>query len=181
MDFLKELESKNSELIHYFKEQLAGVRSNRPTTKLVENIMVDYMGQKLKVIQLGQISVAPPREIQISVWDRSIVQNISKAIESSLNLSAHTEDNLVKINLPPLSEERRQELMKVVKKEAEETRIKMRALRDDILKRAKHDEEDGKITEDEKFKLKNRVEDNVKRVNEEIERILENKMREINE
>lgn len=181
MDFLKEFESKSSELIKYFKDQLAGIRGGRPTTKLVENIPVEYLGQKLRVLQLGSISIILPREIQILAWDRGAVSNVQKAVESSLKLKVNIEDNLIRINLPPLSEERRLELAKVVRKEAEEAKIKLRSFRDEILKKVKRQEEEGEITEDDKFKAKNRIEEITKKTNEEIDKILGNKIKEINE
>src|SRR3972149_9883807 len=91
------------------KEQLAGIRGARPNPKLIENIEIEYFGQKLTVKQLGSINIVPPTTIQISAWDKNAVSAIAKAIESSnLNVSANTEGNLIRINLPPLSSERRQ-------------------------------------------------------------------------
>ncbi len=181
MDFLKELELKSAEIIQHLKDELSGIRGGRPVSKLVEDISVDYFGQKLAIKQLGSISVVLPREIQITVWDKNIAPPIGKAVEAALNVGTSIEGNLVRVNLPPLSEERRGELTKVVKKEAEEARIKIRALRDDILKQIKQEEEGGKITEDDKFKLKEQIQKGVDKVNEEIEKSLENKIKEISE
>ena len=181
-NILKEAETKTSEIIKYLKDRLAGVRGSRPSPKLFEDLPVDYFGQKLPVKQLASIGVVPPREIQITVWDKQVVSGVAKAIESSnLNVSANIEGNTIRINLPPLSEERRQELAKVVRKEAEETRIKIRALRDEINKKIVQDFEAKKITEDDKFKLKEKVQETVDKTNSEIEKILENKIKEINE
>ena len=181
-NILKEAETKTGEIIKYLKDQLAGVRGSRPSPKLFEDLPVDYFGQKLPVKQLASIGVVPPREIQLTVWDKQVVSGVAKAIESSnLNVSANIEGNTIRINLPPLSEERRQELAKVVRKEAEETRIKIRALRDEINKKIVQDFEAKKITEDDKFKLKEKVQETVDKTNSEIEKILENKIKEINE
>ena len=180
-DFLKDLETKSAEIVKNFKDELSGIRGGRPTSKLVEDIQVDYFGQKLAIKQLGSISVVLPREIQIAVWDKNIAPPIGKAVEAALNVGTSIESNLVRVNLPPLSEERRGELTKVVKKQAEEVRIKIRALRDDILKTIKQQEEKGVITEDDKFKLKDQIQKNIDKVNEEIEKNLENKIKEIEE
>ncbi|MBI3638515.1 ribosome recycling factor [Candidatus Wolfebacteria bacterium] len=94
---LKDLELKKSELIVYFKNQLSGIRSGRPTAKLVENIQVDYSGQKLPVKQLGSISVLPPREIQIMVWDKSVASEIKKSVEAFLSVQANVENNLIRV------------------------------------------------------------------------------------
>ncbi|MEE8131798.1 MAG: ribosome recycling factor [Candidatus Paceibacterota bacterium] len=182
MDIIKDLETKIDGAIQYFKEQLAGIRGGRPTPKLVEDIPVDYLEQKLTVKQLGSISIVPPREIQISVWDKQGVANVVKAIESSsLSITANIEGNLIRINLPPLSQERRLELVKIVKKEAEETKIKIRSFRDETNKKISHQLEQGEINEDDKFRLKEEAQKLVDKSNEEVERVLENKIKEIEE
>lgn len=182
MDIIKDLQIKTDAAIQYLKEQLAGVRGGRPTPKLVENISVDYLGQKLSIKQIGSIIIVPPREIQISVWDKQALPNVAKAIESSnLNISANIEGNLIRINLPPLSQERRLELIKVAKKEAEETKIKIRSFRDETNKKISQQLEQGEITEDDKFKLKEESQKLVDKNNEEIERLLANKIKEIEE
>ena len=179
---LQNLETKVNESIKHLKEQLAGIRSGRPTPKLVEDISVDYFGQKLSIKQLGSIGIVPPREINITVWDKQAITAIIKAIElSSLNISAQNEGNLIRINLPALSEERRQELIKLVKKEAEEVRIKIRTIRDDINKEIKTQSAEGKISEDDMFKSKDKVQEITDKANEEIEKMVENKTREIKE
>jgi len=182
MDILKNLELKVAEAIKRLKEQLAALRGGRPSSKLVEDVLVEYFGQKLPIKQLGSINITPPREIQISVWDKTAASAVLKAIESSnLNISANVEGNLIRINLPPLSGERRQELTKLAKKEAEEVRIEIRGIRDEIIKEINRQFEEKKITEDDKFKFKEKIQENIDKTNEEIEKILENKIKEIEE
>ena len=173
---------KTVEIIKYFKDQISSIRSGRPTPKLVENLPVDYLNQKMTIKQLGSISIVPPTTIQISVWDAQAISSVSKAIESSnLSVVANIDGNLVRINLPPLSSERRQDLIKVVKKEAEEAKIKIRHIRDEENKKINRQEEEGEIGEDQKFKLKEETQKEIDKANEEIERILENKIKEIEE
>ncbi len=182
MDILKDLDLKIKESLNYFKEQLAGIRGGRPTAKLVEDISVEYFNQKLAVKQMGSVSIIPPRDIQISVWDKNAAPAVLRAIESSnLNVGVSIEGNLVRINLPPLSGERRQELIKIVKKEAEEAKIKIRSLRDDSNKKIQKEFEERRITEDDKFKLREQTQKSIDKVNEEIEKNLESKIREIEE
>ena len=136
----------------------------------------------MPIKQVGSISVNPPREILISIWDKQAVSIVAKAIESSnLNVSANTDGNLIRINLPPLSAERRQELIKVVKKESEETKIKIRHLRDEENKKISQQEESGEITEDQKFKLKEQIQKAVDKANGDIEAMLDKKIKEIEE
>lgn len=179
---LKDLEKKISDTLQYLKSQLGAIRGGRPSPMLVEDILVDYFGQKMTIKQLGSISITPPREIQISFWDKQAVMAAAKAIESSnLNVSANIDGNLIRINLPSLTSERRQEFIKVVKKEAEETRINIRHLRDEENKKINLWEQEDKINEDEKFKLKEEVQKIIDKANKDIEAMLENKIKEIEE
>ncbi len=181
-NILKTLEASIKESIEYLKTQLSTIRGNRPSPKLVEDIFVECYGQKMTVKQVGAISVVPPREIQISIWDKSVVNTVAKAIESSnLNVSSSVDGSVIHINLPPLSEERRQELIKIVKKEGESARIGIRSHRDEAIKESKNEFEAGKITEDDKFQAKEKIQETIDKANEEIDKILEQKIREIEE
>jgi len=182
MDILKNLELKIGETLKHLKDELSAIRGGRPNSKLVDDIQLDYFGQKLSVKQLGSISIIPPREIQISVWDKNTAAAVLKAIEASnLNASSVLEGNLIRINLPALSGERRQELAKLAKKETEEAKIKIRSVRDEINKEIAGQFETKKISEDEKFKLKDKVQKRIDELNKEIDGILTSKIREINE
>ncbi len=179
---LKNLELGLKQNMEHLKSELGTVRGNRPSPKLVEDISVEYYGQKLTVKQVGAISVVPPREIQISIWDKNAVNIVAKAIESSnLNVSSSVDGNIIHINLPPLSQERREELIKIVKKEGELARISIRNHRDEAIKESKNEFESGKITEDDKFKAKDKIQEATDKANEEIEKILEQKIKEIEE
>lgn len=182
MDILKTLELKTADVLKSLKDELSGIRGGRPSSKLVEEIAVDYFGQKLSIKQLGSINIIPPREIQISVWDKNSAALVLKAIEASnLNVSTILEGNLIRINLPALSGERRQELAKLAKKETEEIKIKVRSVRDEINKEITSQFDNKKISEDEKFKLKEKVQKKIDEVNGEIDKILEAKIKEIEE
>ncbi len=182
MDILKESENKIKGFVDALKQQLLGMRSNRPSPKMVEDILVEAYGQRMTIKQLGAISVLPPAQIQIAVWDKGIISAVAKAVESSdLRVSANIEGNVIRINLPPLSDERRKELIKVVKKEVEETKIKIRSSRDEINKKTSHEFDEGRIAEDEKFRLKEKIQEIVDAANKNLDDILENKIKEINE
>ena len=182
MDNLKELEIKTKAVVDYLREQIMGMRSNRPSPKMVEDIPVEAYGQKMTVKQLGAISIFPPAQIQISVWDKGVVGPVAKAIESSnLRVNANIEGTLIRINLPPLSDERRKELIKVIKKESEEAKIKVRNIRDEQNKKIAKDFEENKITEDQKFKAKEDVQKIIDKGNIEIEELLEKKIKEVEE
>ncbi|OGY65857.1 MAG: ribosome recycling factor [Candidatus Harrisonbacteria bacterium RIFCSPLOWO2_01_FULL_44_18] len=181
-EVLKDLENRIRPLFGALKQEFITLRTNRPSPKLVEDIKVDYFDQKLTVKQLGSISVVPPREINIQVWDKNAVAPVAKAIEaSSLGVSANIDGNLIRINLPTLTDERRQELTRLVKSVTEQTKIKVRNLRDDANKKIEQTFKDKKISEDQKFKLKKQIQDAIDKINKEIENLLEAKTKEINE
>ncbi len=181
-EILNNLDGKLNSAVSKFKETLLGIRGGRPTARLVEDIKVDYFGQVLPIKQIASINVLPPREIQISAWDKTVVPTIAKAIEAAnLNVGISNEGTMVRITLPQLSQERREELIKLVKKESEESRIQIRSIRDDANKEVKCKEENGDITEDEKFKLKDEVQKKVDKANADVESLLENKIGEIEE
>jgi len=181
-EFKKILEKEKSIILENLKSTLNGIRTSRPSSGIVENIKVNYYNQILPIKQLGTISIIPPREISIEVWDKNATSLVAKAIESSdLHLPASIIGNTIKVFLPELTQERRDELVKYAKKIVEEFRIKVRQLRDEINKKIQKSFDNGEISEDQKFKLKEETQKEIDKINEEIEKLLENKIREINE
>ncbi|MEK7590260.1 MAG: ribosome recycling factor [Patescibacteria group bacterium] len=175
-EIIKDLEQKTKTIFDALRQEIVSIRTNRPTAKLVEDIKADYFGQQMSIKQLASISIVPPREIDISVWDKNALAPIVKAIESSnLGVTANTDGNLIRINLPPLTDERRKELIKLIKGIVEQSRIKIRAMRDEANKKTKD------APEDQKFKLKEKIQDIVDKTNKEIEALLAAKIKEIEE
>lgn len=180
MDIIKDLETKLKSLLEFIKTEFQTIRGSRPSPRMVEDIKVEYFGQMTPVKALGSISVVPPREINVSVWDRSVVNAVAKAIEdSSLKVTANIDGNTIRINLPSLTEERRKELEKVIKKITEETKIKIRSARDEANKMVKGMENEKKFSEDMAFKKKEEVQKVIDKYNGEVEKILESKLKEI--
>lgn len=158
------------------------MRANRPSTNLVEDIQVEYYGQMLPIKQLGSIAIVPPREIAVTLWDKNAVGPAEKAIrESNLGLSPAIDGTTIRLALPPLTDERRAELLKLVKQQAEEARIRIRSQRDDAMKRINQAESEKKISEDQKFAQKDRAQKAVDAANAEIEKLLLQKSKEIQE
>ena len=177
---LKALEQKLQSAVSALKNEFQTIRSGRPSPVMVEDIKVEVYGQQTPVKALGSISVMPPREITISLWDKSIAGVVAKAIEDSpLKVTANTDGNVIRINLPQLTDERKKEYEKVVKKMTEETRIRIRGARDEANKEVKKNEEEKKLSEDAAFKKKEEVQKLVDKINKEIEQALESKIREI--
>lgn len=162
------------------KKELSGVRTNRPNTALIEDLSVTCYDQTMPIKQLGSVGVTPPREIHVQVWDKEAVNAVVKAIESSsLNLTPQVDENIVRVYLPELSEERREELVKHVKKATEQYRIQIRHGRDDVNKEIQKNFDANEIGEDDKFRLKEGVQKIVTETNDDIEKVLNAKIEEI--
>ena len=173
---IKSLEQQLKNLVDEFKNELAGVRTNRPTPKLIEDIKVDYYNQLQPLKQLGAISIIPPREISVAIWDKGAVAAVVKAIEmAKLGLSVNVDGNVLHINLPPLTDERRKELEKLVKSLTEKERIKVRMMRDEINKKNK-----ALTDEDVRFRQQKKVQELVDGANKQLEDLLSSKVKEIN-
>jgi len=177
-----EFKTQMKKIVESLKKELSGVRTNRPSAALLEDIKVSYYDQTMPLKQLGSVGVKPPREIHVQVWDKDAVPAVVKAIESSsLNLSPQADENVVRIFLPELSEERREELVRHIKKSSEQYRIQVRNTRDDANKEVEKSFNDNEIGEDEKFRLKESIQNIVEDTNKEIEDLLDAKVSEIME
>lgn len=181
MDILKQLKEKLEEIFTHFKEEVSSIRGSRPTPALVEDIVIDYYGQQTPIKQLGSITVVPPREIQINMWDAQGVKAAEKAISEKLNVNVASEGNVIHANLPTLTQERRDELMKLVRGKAEEVRIKSRTIRDDMKKEIDAKEKSGDITEDDRFNTMEQIQEVMDEFNKKIDEAIEKKLAEINE
>jgi len=177
---IKNLENALAEAMARLTGELQTVRSNRPSVGLIEDIKVDYYGQLLPVKQLGSLSLRPPRDIEINVWDKNAVSSVMKGIEGAkMGLSLRNDGNSIWVSLPPLTEERRAEFMKLAKKMVEASRIQVRGFRDEANKKIKALEEGKEIGEDELFKGKEKVQKMVDETNKKIEAELNSKLEEL--
>ena len=132
------------------KKELATLGTGRATPALVEHIKVDYAGVPTPLNQLASISVPEARLLVIHPWDKSSITEISKAIQKSeLGLNPASDGNVIRIAVPPLSEERRQEMTKLVRKRAEERRVSIRNLRHEAMNRLKDLEKNKEISQDD--------------------------------
>jgi len=175
MELIEKTKTDFDSLIEEFKGDLSGIRTNRPAPKLLEDIPVMYMEQKMLVKQLGSIGIEPPRDLVVNVWDQTAAGAIAKAIQDSdLGVGVSEQGKTVRVKLPDLTEERKQELGKLVKSMAEEIRIKMRRLRDDAQKDIKEEKD-----EDEVFRGKEALQKLVDEFNKNIDELVDIKTKEI--
>jgi ribosome recycling factor len=157
--------------VEALKREFGGLRTGRASASLLEPIMVEAYGSSMPMPQVGTISVPEPRMITVQVWDRSLVQATEKAIrESDLGLNPATDGQLIRVPIPPLNEERRQELTRVAGKYAEQARVAVRNVRRDGMDRLKKLEKDGEISQDEHKRLSERIQEmtdgHIKKVDE---------------
>ena len=147
---LQGVEGKMKALARGFREDLATIRTGHASPALVEHIKVDYAGVPTPLKQMASISAPEARLLVIQPWDKSSIVSIEKAIlKSELGLNPSSDGSIIRISIPPLSEERRQELIKVVHRRVEERRVVVRNLRHEALNEFKKLEKDKEISQDE--------------------------------
>ena len=136
--------------VEAMERDFQGIRTGRASTALVERLHVDYYGTQTPLNQLAGISVPESHQIVIQPWDRSVLGAIEKAIQKSdLGLVPNVDGTVVRLNIPPLTEERRKDLVRVVHKRMEEARVEIRNLRRDAADQLKKEERDGNVGTDE--------------------------------
>ena len=147
---LRNIKGKMQASLEALKKELAGIRTGRATPALIDHIKVDYAGVPTTLNQIAGISAPEARLIIIQPWDRGSIRNIEKAIlQSDLGLNPTSDGNVIRLNIPPLTEERRQELTRVVRRKLEEGRIAIRNLRREAMDELKTLEKNKDISQDE--------------------------------
>ena len=179
-DILYNTEHKMKKTVESVKREFAEVRTGRASPTLVEGIMVDYYGAKTPIKQLATISTPDARLIAIHPWDVSIIGEVEKAIlQSNIGLTPNNDGKIVRISIPHLTDERRQELDKIIKRVAEGGRVSLRTARRDANEDLKQLEKSKQIAEDDRFKSQDEVQKLIDRNTTQIEQALEAKEKEI--
>jgi len=179
MDF-SEVESKMNKTIEVLKQNFSEVRAGRANPAILNRISVEYYGTPTPINQVAGISVPEARLIMIQPWDASILKDIEKAIlASDIGINPNNDGKVIRLAFPELTEERRKELVKDIKKTAEEAKVAVRAIRREGMDKAKLMQKNSEITEDE---LRG-AEDNIQKLTdkkiEEIDKILADKEKEV--
>jgi len=155
---LHDIEEKMRKSIEVLKKELATIRTGHATPSLIEHIKVEYAGIPTPLNQIASISAPGARLLVIQPWDRGSLQGIEKAIlKSDLGLNPSSDGSVIRINIPPLTEERRQELIRVVRKRVEEGRIAIRNLRHEAMNKLKELEKNKDISQDEHKRILNQL------------------------
>jgi ribosome recycling factor len=176
----KDVTGKMTRSIESFRKELGKVRTGRASFSLLDGIKVDYYGTPTPLQQVGTLSVPESRLITVTPWDTKMIGPIEKAIQAGgLGLNPSSDGKVVRIPIPPLTEERRRELVKLVKKMAEDARVSVRNIRREAIERVKEKEKKKEISEDEMKRGQERIQKETDAFIKKIDDILKAKEQEI--
>ena len=179
MDIIETAQDKMNKTIAVLNRDLGSLRAGRANPKL-DRIMVDYYGTPTPINQMGTVSSPEPRLLVISLWDASMISAAEKAIQKSdLGINPSNDGKLIRLVFPELTEERRKELVKIVRKKAEESKVAIRAIRREANETIKKDCKDGTITEDDQKRLEEKAQKATDNAIKEIDRIASEKEKEL--
>ena len=179
MDF-NNVTEKMSKTISVYEENLSEVRAGRANPNILNKITVDYYGVPTPINQMAGISVPEPRMIVIQPWDMSVLKEIEKAINlADIGINPNNDGKVIRLVFPELTEERRKELAKQIRKMAEEAKVAARSIRRDAIDEARTAQKNSELTEDELKQAEDKIQKITDSKIEEIDKILENKEKEI--
>ena len=181
-DALREAAERMQTALELLEEDLSTIRTGRASPALVERMPVEYYGTNTPLIQLASISVPEPRQLLIRPFDPATLKDIDRAIlASDLGLTPNNDGKVIRLTMPQLTEERRHELVRVVHNRMEETRVKIRNIRRDIIRDLREFEKEGLISEDDLERGEKELQDLTDKLNEKVQEIGDKKEKEIME
>lgn len=179
---IKDAEDRMRKSIEAFRHELAGMKAGRATPAMLDKLRIDYYGTPTPVNQVANIDIPDSRTIAIKPWDRSMLKAIEKSIlTSDLGLNPSNDGIVIRLSIPPMTQDRRKELVKVVHKRAEEERVVIRNIRRDANDQIKKIEKDKAVSEDESKRGQDEVQKVTDKLIKEVDHILEIKEKEIME
>ncbi len=159
-EIITRCEEKMNKTIDALDREYASIRAGRANPAVLNKVVVDYYGTPTPVAQMAAVSVPEPRTLMIAPWDASTLKEIEKAIQASdIGINPTNDGKAIRLNFPPLTEERRRDLCKDIKKQGEDSKVSIRASRRDALEKIKAQKKDGEITEDDVKSLEKKVQD----------------------
>lgn len=177
---INDFKEEFSKVIEFLKTDITGLRTGRASTAMVDNITVEAYGVRQSLKAVASVTVTDPKTLMIDPWDKSILAAVEKGIrEANIGANPVNDGRGIRLSLPELTVERRQELVKILHQRLENARISVRKVREEIRDMIVGEEKSGGMSEDEKFKLQEDLEKMVKDYNEEIRVIGESKETEI--
>jgi ribosome recycling factor len=179
-DIIKSIEPELEKAVDFAQKKMASVRTGRATTTLVEDIKAECFGELMPIKQLAAISVLSARQLIIQPWDKSYIESIEKAVmREASGLSPVSEGGNIIINVPPMSEELRKELAKVVAQTDDNAKKTIRKFRDEAWSDIQNKTREGLIREDDKFRAKDKLQEVVDKYNKKIDELIERKKAEL--
>lgn len=177
---MKTAETKMNKTISVLNEDLASIRAGRANPAILDKVTVEYYGAPTPLTQVGNVSVPEARMLVIKPWDASILGDIEKAIlKSDIGITPNNDGECIRLNFPPLTEERRKELSKSISKRGEEAKVAIRSIRRDAIDGFKAQKKNGEITEDDLKDLENKIQKLTDKFVKDIDVIVDNKEKEI--
>ena len=179
-EIIENIKPELDKVIAFLDRELQKIRTGRASPSLVEDVVVECFGQTFPLKQLAAISTPEPRQILIQPWDKSYIEGIVKALEKTgVGANPIVDKEVIRLSLPPLSEEYRKDLMRLISEKQEQARQTIRRWREAAWDEIQEKYREGEIREDDKFRAKDELQDLVDEYNEKIEEIGERKKKEI--
>lgn len=181
--YVKSAREKMEASLQHLEDELSQVRGSRASAGLLDGVKVEVYGQSMPIKSLASINTPDVRTILVTPWDKANLASIEKAIreDTSLGLNPASDGNMVKLNLPALTQERREQLAKLVSEKLEGAKVSLRNTRHDVLKEGRRDKDAKTITDDDLRGLENRLNELIEEKNKEAEKLLEAKRAELME
>lgn len=179
-DILEQAKERMNKTISVLQQELNGLRAGRANPQVLDRVQVDYYGTPTPINQLGNISTPEPRLLTISVWDIKSIPAIEKAIQKSdVGINPSNDGKVIRLVFPELTEERRKDLVKVVRKKGEESKVAIRSIRRDTIEQIKKQKKDNLLTEDDQKQLEDKVQKLTDGLMKDVDAILAVKEKEI--
>ncbi len=179
-EIFKKFAATLEKILSRFREDINALRTGRPTPALVEDVPVECYGTKMLLKEIASITIQPPNILLIQPWDKANLQAIERAfLKSELGALPTIDGNIIRLVLPPLTEERRKDLVRLLHRMAEEARISFRQSRDEARKEIARLAADKKISEDEKFRAQERIQKEFDIFQEKIQKLVQEREKEI--
>ena len=166
--------------LSHLADDYASIRAGRANPAVLDKVMVDYYGAPTPINQLAAVSVTEARTLMVQPWDASVLRAVEKAIQTSdVGINPQNDGKALRLVFPPLTEDRRKEIVKEVSKMAEETKVSVRNVRRDAVDKVKAKKKDGELTEDDLKKAEKKIQDLTDRFVKEIDKMAEKKQKEV--
>lgn len=178
--YIKEIKPQFEDALDYLNQELNKIRADRATPSLVEDIVVDAFDEKMSLKQMAAISCPEERQIVIEPWNKDYIKSIVSAIsKANSELNPMPQGKIIRVNLPPMTQEYRQKLVKKLSKIRESSRVSIKRAREEAWKKIKEAEKSGDITEDDKYRGKDELQDLVDEYNKKIDKLVDKKKEKI--